>query len=147
MGLSINFYLGKTWKMGHHFVGVAIFEASQWWKGIPEPMDFIWLVSSWKNPSISPWYPHNIPIKYHAFRLDCSYLPIHWKPGKTWRVCGHQDVDWLGWTVRIYWGWFSFRKHTKSYGSSPCSMGNPAISTGPCSSSQTVSHYQRVNPV
>jgi hypothetical protein len=65
----------------------------------------------------------------------------------------HRDVPWRPVTSREWDDHLMVFKHhyplvnvyKKLWKDPPCFMGKLTISTGPCSSSQTVSHYQRVN--
>ena len=69
-----------------------------------------------------------------------THLPLG-RPANNWKNCGSSPKT-LGYQITFQL--LPFGKHTKNYGKSPFRMGKLTISTGPFSSSQTVTNDQRV---
>ena len=94
---------------------------------------------------------HHVSPQIHQSDFRCSSRtlgitsdmdsPALGRPANNWKNCGSSPKT-LGYQITFQL--LPSGKHTKNYGKSPFRMGNLTISTGPLSSSQTVTNDQRV---
>ena len=81
-----------------------------------------------------------VPLGLWGSLPTWTHLPLG-RPANNWKNCGSSPKT-LGYQITFQL--LPSGKHTKNYGKSPFRMGKFTISTGPFSSSQTVTNDQRV---